>query len=161
MRKYFWNRLIQSVLILVILCGAFLFSIRTRWQSLPAVPSEKVSKPPDAQQTPPVDEAAPRPGHPDAQPTVAKRVPVALVPGLVPAAQVPSRLPPAAAVTQPSQMSLEDKVKAEVERLTEGLDAFTAAKRLEALEPGGGLYGPYFRVFAAQAYAENIDDLKS
>ena len=161
MHKYFRNRLFQGVLILVILCGAFLFNRRTHWQSQPAVPSEKVSKPPAVQQAPPADEAAPRPVRPDAQPTVAKRVPVALVPGLVPAAQVPSRLPPATAVTQPSQMSLADKVKAEVERLTEGLDAFTAAKRLEALEPGGGgNYGPYIRAFAAQAYAENPDDVE-
>jgi len=160
MRKYFHNRLIQCVLILVILCGAILFSIREHWQSPPDAPSAQVSKTPIAQQTPPAVLPAPQPGPPDVQPAVAKRYPVAGVPGIVPAPQRPSRLPPAAAVTQP-HLSLTDDVKAEVERLTEGMDAFTAAKRLNELEPGGGgHYGPYMRVFAEQAFSENPDDFE-
>jgi len=153
MRKYFHNRLIQCVLILVILCGAILFSIREHWQSPPDAPSAQVSKTPIAQQTPPAVLPAPQPVPPDAQPAVKKSFPVGAMPGIVSPDRLPKSFPPAATVTLPvipEEARLENRIAE--------MDAFTAAKYLHDLQEAGT--GVRMRALAAQAYAENPDDFE-
>lgn len=120
--------------------------------------SKKVSESSTAPDTFPAVEAMPLAARNGGQPPVARSFHVAFVPGLAPATQLPEKFPPASRITERNPTA---EVNAEIEHLTQGMDAFTAAKHLNALEPGrGGVYGPYIRAFAAQAFAENPNDFE-
>lgn len=158
MHKHLRNRIFRIVLVLVILGGIFILGIRKHRDSQMETSPERVSESSAAQDTFPTGEAPPLAAHNDGESLMERSFHVALVPGLVPAAQIPESFPPAARFTDRNPTA---EVNAEIERLTEGMDAFTAAKHLDALEPGrGGLYGPYIREFAAQAFAEHPNDVE-
>lgn len=158
MHKYLRNRIFRIVLVLVIMGGIFILGIRKHRDSQMETFPERVSESSAAQDTFPTGEAPPLAAHNDGESLMERSFHVALVPGLVPAAQIPESFPPAARFTDRNPTA---EVNAEIERLTEGMDAFTAAKHLDALEPGrGGLYGPYIREFAAQAFAEHPNDVE-
>ncbi|RKU28579.1 hypothetical protein C6495_14795 [Candidatus Poribacteria bacterium] len=156
MHKHLRNRIFRIVLALVILGGIFILGIRKHRESQMETFPERVSESSAPQDTFPTKAAPTLGARDDGQLPEEISFPVALVPGLVPADQIPEKFPPAARITDRNPT---DEVKAEIERLTEGMDAFTAAKQLNELEPGrGGLYGPYIREFAAQAFAEHPND---
>lgn len=158
MRNPLHNRFFQGVLILIILSGVFILGTRKHWESEQEPSSEKVSEPSAPQDTFPVGESPPLAARNDGESLVERSFHVALVPGLVPAAQLPEKFPPASRITEKNPTA---EINAEIEHLTQGMDAFTAAKHLNALEPGrGGVYGPYIRAFAAQAFAENPNDFE-
>ena len=158
MHKHLRNRIFRIVLALVILGGIFILGIRKHRESQMETFPERVSESSAPQDTFPTRAAPTLGARDDGQLPEEISFPVALVPGLVPADQIPEKFPPAARITDRNPT---DEVKAEIERLTEGMDAFTAAKHLNELEPGrGGLYGPYIREFAAQAFAENSNDFE-
>lgn len=158
MHKHLRNRIFRIVLVLVILGGIFILGIRKHRDSQMETFPERVSEPSTAQDTFPTGEAPPLAAHNDGESLMERSFHVALVPGLVPAAQIPESFPPAARFTDRNPTA---EVNAEIERLTEGMDAFTAAKHLNELEPGrGGLYGPYIREFAAQAFTEHPNDVE-
>ena len=158
MRKHFRTRFFQVVLILVLLSGAFIFGNRKHWQVPTETTQEKVSESSASQDTFPAGEAPPPDARSDGQLPEARSFHVALVLGLASADQIPESIPPAARITDRNPTA---EVEAEIERLTQGMDAFTAARHLNELEPGrGGDYGPYIRAFAAQAFAESPNDVE-
>ena len=158
MHKYLRNRIFRIVLVLVILGGIFILGIRKHRDSQMETFPERVSESSAAQDTFPTGETPPLAAHNDGESLMERSFHVALVPGLVPAAQIPEKFPPATRITDRNPTA---EVNAEIGHLTEGMDAFTAAKHLDALEPGsGGLYGPYIREFAAQAFAEHPNDVE-
>lgn len=147
MHKHLRNRIFQIVLVLVILGSLFILGIRKHRESQREPFPEKVSAP-SALQDPFSEGEAP---------LLAARWEevshVALVPGLATAAQIPKKFPPTSTFTTPRIPE-----NAQLENRLAEMDAFTAAKYLYNLNQAGT--EGRMRALAAQAYAENPDDVE-
>ncbi len=142
MHKHLRNRIFQIVLVLVILGSIFILGIQIHRESQREPFPEKVSAP----------SAVFRGRGTASGGALGRSFHVALVPGLATAAQIPKKFPPTSTFTTPRIPE-----NAQLENRFAEMDAFTAAKYLYNLNQAGT--EGRMRALAAQAYAENPDDV--